>query len=123
MPKKTKRRKPESELLWVEVLEAKPNKMFTEELRQAVRFLRYSRAVACAECGKKQRILWTMICSFRAMNTRTFVMAPGPVRMPLTPICQDHPLAPAVEQAPVAASHRHLVIGPRPNQPEATTTC
>lgn len=82
-----------SKLLWVEVLEAKPNKMFTEEHRQIVRFLRYSKAVPCAACGKKRKLHWTMLCQFTAMKMAKFAMSPYPkVFDPLTAVCSDHPL-------------------------------
>lgn len=42
------------ELLQVQILEAKPNKMFTEAERRAVRFLRFNRTVQCAECGRRR---------------------------------------------------------------------
>lgn len=92
-----KKSKP-TKLLYVSILEAKPNPMFSESQRQAVRFLRYSRHYPCAECGKKARILWTALYAFRAMKMETFQMTPGEkVHPPLTPICQDHPFQPAYD--------------------------
>ena len=44
-----------ADFLQVEICEAKPNKLFTEDQRQGIRFLRYSRSVPCAECGKRRR--------------------------------------------------------------------
>jgi hypothetical protein len=44
-------------ILAVEILEAKPNSMFTEEQRATVRFLRFNRRVRCAECGKRLKVM------------------------------------------------------------------
>lgn len=90
--KKPKAKAPK--ILAVEILEAKPNAMFTEEMRQAVRFLRYNQSITCVECGKRGKIMWTMLVQFRAQNMTTFVMVPGESRPPLTPVCSAHPLAP-----------------------------
>ena len=93
-----------SELKWENVLqvglyEAKPNPLFTEAQRATVRFLHYSRAVACAECGRRSKHHWTSLFSFLAMDTRgrSFVLqsATGKVHPPLTPVCSSHPMAPA----------------------------
>lgn len=84
-------------ILWVQILEAKPNKMFTEKQRQAIRFLRYNRHVACAACGKKARLMWTMICQFKAVDFERnhFTCEDFPQSLaPLTPVCSDHPLRP-----------------------------
>jgi len=86
------KQKPEP-LLVVEILEAKPNKMFTEEQRSWVRFLRYNRWIKCAECGKKRKVMWTMLCTFVAHNFGPFTMTQSEkVHMPLTPVCGEHPL-------------------------------
>ena len=85
-------------ILAVEILEARPNPMFTEEQRAAVRFLRFNRKVRCVECGKRGTLIWTMLCEFRAydFNAPGIVM-PEPKKKyaPLTAVCGDHPLAPA----------------------------
>ena len=90
-------RDPGGEPLTVEILEVAPNPAFTDEQRAWVRFLRYSRKVPCAECGKRRRILWTMLCEFRAPTLRPgdFVVRAdeGAVHPPLAGVCQDHPLA------------------------------
>lgn len=84
------------EILTVEVLEAKPNKLFTEEQRQAVRFLRYSRTVRCQECGKKRKVMWTMLCEFYAHSMGEFtVVKSGRKHNPLAGVCGSHLLAPA----------------------------
>lgn len=81
------------------VLEAKPNTIFTEEQRAAVRFLRYDGAVACAECGRRTKSHWTMLCSFEA---KTFpkglaltLADSGKTHLPFSPVCHAHPIAPA----------------------------
>jgi len=80
-------------LLVVEILEAKPNKMFTEDQQRAVRFLRYNRWIACAECGKKRKVMWTLLCEFVAHNMGPFTLRQsGKVHAPLTPVCGEHPL-------------------------------
>jgi hypothetical protein len=81
----------------VQILEAKPNKMFSEQERASVRFLRYNQHVPCAACGKKLRIHWTMLCQFKAgdMGKAQFEMQFYPQGFPpLTPVCGDHPLRP-----------------------------
>ncbi len=91
--------------------EAKPNKMFTEEMRRLVRFLRYSQVVECAECGKRSKSHWTMLASFKAMDMKgsfgVLRSATGKVHMPLTPVCGIHPLA-LEEMAPLPARKRKL---------------
>lgn len=91
-----------SEMDWTKVLqvgffEAKPNKMFTEEQRQSIRFLRYSHPVECAECGRRSKSHWTSLLSFQAMDMRgtSIVLrsATGKIHAPLTPVCGSHPLA------------------------------
>ncbi len=87
----------EKEILCVEICEAKPNTMFTEEQRQWVRFLRYSRRVECPICKRKVKIHWTMLCEFIAcsMPEDSFSMTESDVLAPLTPVCDEHPLKPA----------------------------
>jgi hypothetical protein len=95
---KGQRSKNVSEILYVQILEAKPNKMFTEEQRAAVRFLRFNRAVPCTECGKRRKVMWTMLCEFRAydFNAPGLVLPkPKKVHKPMDEVCGDHPLAPA----------------------------
>jgi len=87
------------ELLYVEIFYAKPNKSFTEEQGQAVRYLYYNKKVICAECGKKRKIMWTLLCRFRCLLTKT--LAGGlsdKVHPPLTPVCSHHTLVPDVEK-------------------------
>ena len=43
----------QNDILYVSIREAKPNTLFTEEQRQSIRFLIYSKPVACAECGRE----------------------------------------------------------------------
>lgn len=87
-----------SEALYVQLFEAKPNTMFTDEQTAMVRFLRYTQAVPCAECGKRSKHHWTVLYAFKATR-----MVPGmftlqeseQVHLPLTPVCRNHPLVPA----------------------------
>lgn len=88
----------------VVLFEAKPNPMFSEAQRELARFLQYYEngkpvETACAHCGKKQRVLWTQLCSFKAIDfPESFgPLAPAPdakVFPPLTGVCQTHLLAP-----------------------------
>ena len=92
------RRGGEPEILHVEILEAKPNQMFAEAQRQAIRFLRFNRSVPCTECGKRRRVMWTMLCEFYAydFNTPGFTLVkPDKKHPPLDAVCGAHPLAPA----------------------------
>lgn len=89
------------EPLYVNICEAEPNPMFTEEQRSWVRFLIYNRKVACAECGKESKKMWTMLLEFRAstLGEGTFVVPKGDkVHPPLTPVCEDHPLSPEIPE-------------------------
>ena len=82
-------------LLWVDIREAKPNTLFSEEQRQMVRFLVYNRKVKCAACGKKKKVMWTQLCSFTAgdLEASQFALKVYPqIFDPLTPVCDDHPL-------------------------------
>jgi hypothetical protein len=91
-----------NEILQVHILEAKPNPLFTEDRRRGIRFLQYSRAVECAECGKKKRTLWTCLYEFLAHDAGQFVLAKsGLVHPPLEGVCQDHLLAPAIPEEEV----------------------
>jgi len=85
-------------VIQVQILEAKPNPMFTEWQRAMTRFLRYSRAVPCAECGRRSRHHWTQLVSFKAHNLSgpSFMLhSTGSVKIhaPLTPVCGSHPLS------------------------------
>jgi len=90
-----KQAKKEKTLLWVSICEARPNKLFSEEQRQSVRFLIYNKRQPCAECGRKVKRMWTMLCQFRATN----MIGDNGKQLypPLTPVCGEHPLSPAVE--------------------------
>lgn len=82
-------------ILAVEIREAKPNKLFSEDQRAAVRFLLYNQKIACAECGRKVKIMWTMLCQFRCMNMDSHVAKDGEKsHPPLRPVCGEHPLKP-----------------------------
>lgn len=89
------KKKNKKQILCVQILEAKPNKLFTEEQRQSIRFLRYNQTVKCAECGKKRKVMWTMLYQFRCANMESLVCTKGKIsHLPLTPVCSGHPLAP-----------------------------
>jgi hypothetical protein len=80
--------------LLVGLYEAKPNKMFTEEQRATVRFLRYNQAVPCAECGRRSKTHWTVLYSFEAQSLGMLIpKRSGRVHMPLAPVCRAHILA------------------------------
>jgi hypothetical protein len=78
----------------VHLLDPKPNKMFPQWMTDRLRFLRFYNAVACAECGKKSKRMWTMLVQFKAQTMSQFAMIDGKSQAPLTPVCTDHPLAP-----------------------------
>lgn len=109
-------RKPNEPLLVVEIMEAKPNKMYAEEERQTIRFLRHNHSVECASCKKKRRVMWTMLCEFEVPEEYAFRLQPsGIVLAPLTPVCQDHVLMPG-DGARVVASHNFIIIGAAPTE-------
>lgn len=85
----------------VEVFEARPNKLFTEEMRQLIRFLRFSEAVLCAECGTKRKTHWTMTVPFKAHTwpKNSFALQEsGTIHQPGNQVCRQHLLAPMVEE-------------------------
>lgn len=92
---------PLAALLWVEILDAKPNPMFAEWQTRSIRFLRFNRWIPCVACGKKVKIHWTMLCDFKAadMSRPAFTLQYyDKIFAPLTPVCSDHPLAPALPE-------------------------
>jgi len=87
--------------LAVEILEAKPNRMFSEDMRQLIRFLRYNQPVPCQACGKKARIHWAFLAEFDAIDfgrSQFVATSFGKAFAPLTPVCQDHPLQPPLKK-------------------------
>jgi hypothetical protein len=85
-------------ILEVQILEAKSNPMFTEELRGVVRFLWFNQTIPCEECGKRRKVMWTMLCDFYAHSLNapgSGLLETGKKHAPLTAVCGDHPLAPA----------------------------
>ena len=81
----------------VELFEARPNKMWPEALRQAIRFLRFSAPVPCAECARKRKTHWTMLVPFAArtaLQHRFALHDSGKVHAALQPVCRSHLLAP-----------------------------
>ena len=112
--KKAKQPKLPEDFVQVQILEAEPNKMFTEGQRQGVRFLRYSKHVHCAECGKKKRVMWTSLFTFIAHNFGALCLTQsGKRHAPLTPVCSDHPMSPALNEPaqPVAAAPTVVIRG------------
>jgi len=80
--------------LVVGLYEARPNKMFTEDQRRTVRFLRYNQLVACSECGRRSKTHWTVLYSFEAQSLGFLVpKRSGKVHRPLDPVCRAHILA------------------------------
>jgi hypothetical protein len=74
--------------------EAKPNKMFSEEQRAAIRFVRFTKPVPCCECGKRSKTHWFSIRPFRALVwPKTQFAQPidsGRVHIGFAPVCRDH---------------------------------
>lgn len=94
---KEKQKRKAPPILYVEIREAKPNKMFSEQQRAMVRFLLYNQKVACAACGKKAKTMWTMLCQFKAVDFENSIMVAKDFEAsfaPLAPVCGDHPLHP-----------------------------
>lgn len=88
----------EKQILCVSICETKPNKLFTEEQRQMVRFLIYNQRIPCAECGRKVKKMWTMLCQFKAVSMNTLVIVESSrSHPPLTPVCSEHPMKPDFE--------------------------
>jgi len=83
-----------------------PNKMFTPQLTALIRFALAEAPIACVECGKLTRKLWTMLAPFHATNQMSFVLKRGIEREPLALVCADHPLAPAERIAEVLADDK-----------------
>ena len=80
----------------IDFLPAKPNPLFTEQQRRATSFIRYSKPVPCAECGRRRKLMWTQRWSFRVMEMSFVVLQPSAkVHLPGTPVCTSHILAPA----------------------------
>jgi hypothetical protein len=80
--------------LAVEVLAVKPNPLFSKFQNETTKFLRFNRAVRCAYCGKRRKLMWTSLISFQAVDVSQFVAQPsGPVLAPLTAVCSQHPIA------------------------------
>lgn len=109
-------------VLQVRIFEARPNKLFSDEHRASVRFLRYSQPVECAECGHRSKSHWTSLWSFKAMDVKgsQFVLrsATGTVHAPLTPVCGTHPLAVAeMPPLPPRVRKRRKIAGPPADQP------
>lgn len=86
-------------ILWVDILEAKPNEMFSEDQRRLVRFLHYSHPVKCAQCGRRRKRHWTLRCSFKARDFDGLLTKLPESHMPLSPVCPKHLLEAAESPA------------------------
>ena len=96
-----------AEPLLVGLYEARPNKLFTEEQRAAVRFLSYNQPVPCAECGRRSKTHWTVLYSFEAQSLGMLIpKRSGRIHMPLAPVCRAHILALATWEPPGPARPR-----------------
>ena len=87
----------EKQILYVTISEANPNKLFTEEQRRSILFLIYNKKIACAECGRKVKKMWTMLCQFKAVTMTDTLDESVKSHPPLTPVCDEHPLSPDFE--------------------------
>jgi hypothetical protein len=88
------------ELLCVSIREAKTNELFTEEQRRSVRFLIYNQRIPCAECGKKAKSMWTLLCQFKALNFNSDSLKESDrSHLPLTPVCKNHSLKPDFKES------------------------
>ena len=84
-----------------EIFEAKPNAMFSEEMRRLVAFLRFEKSVNCEHCARKSKHMWTMRCAFTISDLEDFVMVKSEtVFIAGTPVCRKHCLFP--EPSPIA---------------------
>jgi len=78
----------------IKYYETKDNPMLPPEITMLIRFVRPEKAIKCAVCGKKRKKLWTMLVPFRGQTTLQFSLEPSDELAALTPICDDHPMAP-----------------------------
>jgi hypothetical protein len=72
--------------------------MFSEEQRAAVRFLRFNQWLPCRECGRRRKVMWTMLSEFYAhsMGAGSLgIQRSAHKHPPLDAVCGDHLLAPA----------------------------
>jgi hypothetical protein len=87
--------------LLVEFLPPKPNPFFTEEQHRATSFIRYSKPVPCAECGRRRKVMWTQRWSFCVMEESTYTLRPSAkIHIPGTPVCTSHILGAALLPPP-----------------------
>lgn len=71
--------------------------MFPDWMTARVRFLRFDAAVPCAECGRRSKHHWTMLCMFQAHTMAQIVPSKsGKEHAPLTAVCRSHLLAPQI---------------------------
>ncbi len=78
----------------IKYYEAKEHSMFPPEITMLIRFVRPNSPIKCVVCGEKRKKLWTMLVPFRGQIMQAFAMQPGDELEALTPVCEDHPMAP-----------------------------
>jgi len=74
-----------------EIFEAAPNKLFSTEQTNLVRFLKFKESVPCCFCGKKKKNHWTMRCNFKVADLEPFALKYGEkTYCPGSPVCTKH---------------------------------
>lgn len=81
-------------VLFYEARDPNPDSQWPPELTALIRFARPERAVACAECGKATKKLWTMLVPFQAAVGDFLVLSKGADRPALALVCDEHPIFP-----------------------------
>lgn len=90
----------------VRFVEVMPNKMWSPQITALIRVALAEDPIACAQCGKLKRKLWTMLAPFHATTMLPFTLERGIERKSLELVCTDHPLAPAKRIAEVLADEK-----------------
>ncbi len=101
MTEQTPVEQPTQTFVGVSVVKPKQNPMFDEFQHAITRFLTYGKKVKCAHCGKMRKKHWTQLVFFRVIEEEAgFVLKESETEYPpLTPVCDDHILAPADQSA------------------------
>lgn len=90
----------------IKYYEAKDNPAFPPEITMLIRLVRSEKPIKCAVCGKKRKRFWTMLVPFKGHEMNQFAMTKSDELEALTPICDDHPMAPVfIELAAKVANH------------------
>jgi hypothetical protein len=77
--------------------EAKPNKMWPEQVRVLILFYvkaKGEKLAPCPVCGNKRAGRWAMLCPFESFTLGTFAATKFGEHAPLTLVCSDHPIKP-----------------------------